>query len=264
MSREPRDPKEVRRRLVAWIAERVAESGTAGAVFGLSGGVDSAVVCGLCAEALGPERCLGVILPIESAPEDARLAREAAGTFGVRAVEVALAGPFESLLSALADAGEELDGARAAAVAGDPRGGMPDLARMNLKPRLRMISLYWFSNRLNRLVVGTGNAAEFTVGYFTKHGDGGADIFPLGDLVKAEVWAVARELGVPGEIVQRAPTAGLAPGQTDEGELGITYERLDAYLLRGSSGDAALDQRIAELARGARHKVESAPVARLG
>lgn len=261
MSRRPRDPESTRDRLAAWIADRVRDSGTEGAVLGLSGGVDSAVACGLCARGLGPERCLGLILPIESAGDDARLARETAATFGVAAVEVALDGAFDRLLGALESAAGEVGG-DAHAVAGDLRGGDPLLARMNLKPRLRMASLYYFANSLNRLVVGTGNAVEFAVGYFTKHGDGGADIFPLGDLVKREVWDLARTLGVPSEIVDRPPTAGLAPGQTDEGELGMAYSDLDAFLLEGTTGDDALDDRIRALGRASRHKVEPAPVAR--
>lgn len=264
MTREPRDPERVRARLVDWIARCVAESGTSGAVIGLSGGVDSSVACALAAEALGPDRCLGVILPIESAPDDARLAREVADAFGVIAVEVALAKPFAALLEALTEARGGLGDAGAGApVAGDPRSAVPGLARMNLKARLRMTSLYYFSNTLNRLVIGTGNAVEFALGYFTKHGDGGADIFPLGDLVKAEVWALARTLGVPREVIERPPSAGLAPGQTDEGEFGMSYADLDAYFLRGTSGDGALDERIGGLMRGSRHKVASAPIARL-
>ncbi|HSM37238.1 MAG TPA: NAD(+) synthase [Longimicrobiales bacterium] len=268
MSRELRNPEDARDRLVDWIADQVRQSATEGVVFGLSGGVDSAVVCGLCARALGPARCLGVILPIESEADDARLARAAAEAFDVTAVEVALGAPFEALLAALeaasaAAAKRGIAGHEAAEVAGDPRGARPDLPRMNLKPRLRMTSLYYFANTLNRLVVGTGNAAEFAVGYFTKYGDGGADVFPLGDLVKAEVWALARLLGVPEEIVRRAPSAGLVPGQTDEGELGIAYEHLDAYLLSGTSGDAATDARIRTLVQASGHKVASPPVARL-
>ncbi|MEN8375226.1 MAG: NAD(+) synthase [Gemmatimonadota bacterium] len=254
--RDPREPREVRARLVAWIADRVRESGSDGAVFGLSGGVDSAVVCGLAAEALGAERCLGVILPIESAPDDARLAREVARKFGVATAEVRLEDAFDALLDALrwAASGADLP----------PAGAERErLARMNVKPRLRMASLYYFANTLGRLVVGTGNAAEFAVGYFTKYGDGGADIFPLADLVKSEVWALARELGVPAEIIERPPTAGLEPGQTDEGEMGITYERLDAFLLRGTSGDAAVDELIRGRIAASRHKVEPAPLARL-
>jgi NAD+ synthase len=265
VSSEAKKAEQTRDRLVDWIAERVRESHTEGAVFGLSGGVDSAVVCGLSARALGAERCLGVILPIESSPDDARLAREAAAAFGVPAVEVALAAPFDALLGALETAGAAagLPAQGSPVTAGDPRGGDPDLARMNLKPRLRMTSLYYFANTLNRLVVGTGNAVEFAVGYFTKYGDGGADIFPLGDLVKGEVWALARVLGVPAEIVERTPSAGLAPGQTDEGELGISYAELDAFLRSGTTGDEAVDDRIRALRRATRHKVQPAPVARL-
>jgi NAD+ synthase len=110
-----------------------------------------------------------------------------------------------------------------------------DLAIANLKPRLRMLTLYYFANKLNYLVVGTGNKSELTMGYFTKYGDGGVDILPLGDLLKSEVKQLAVELNVPHEIINKAPSAGLWAGQTDEGEMGITYAELDKIL----SGDLA-------------------------
>ena len=99
----------------------------------------------------------------------------------------------------------------------------------NLKARLRMTTLYAFANHLGYRVVGTGNASELAVGYFTKYGDGGVDLLPLGSLTKTAVRALARHLGVPERIVERAPSAGLWPGQTDEGDLGFTYDELDAY-----------------------------------
>jgi NAD+ synthase len=105
-----------------------------------------------------------------------------------------------------------------------------DMAKANLKPRLRMTSLYALAQTRNYLVAGTGNRSELMVGYFTKYGDGGVDVEPLGGLYKRQVYQLARELGVPQPILDRPPSAGLWVGQTDEGEMGITYNELDAVL----------------------------------
>lgn len=258
----------LRRQLLGWLDERVRASGQRGAVFGLSGGVDSAVICGLAAEALGARRCLGLIMPIESADEDERLAREAADAFGVRAVELDLATPFRALLEALVTHRERAE--RLAGGAGDATQltapivteNAEALARANLKPRLRMLALYYFANLLGYVVLGTGNKAEFTLGYFTKWGDGGADLFPLADLTKSEVRGLAAELGVPPEIIERPPSAGLWQGQTDEAELGILYDQVDRWLVTGSSGDPAVDELIERRRALSRHKVEPAPQAR--
>jgi len=127
------------------------------------------------------------------------------------------------------------------------------LAQANLKPRLRMLTLYYLANRLGYLVVGSGNRSELEVGYFTKYGDGGVDILPLGNLLKSEVWELARYLGIPEEIISKPPSAGLWPGQTDEGELGISYEELDRYLMSGEAS-AEVKQRIEALSRSSSHK----------
>jgi len=108
--------------------------------------------------------------------------------------------------------------------------GDSEIAAANLKPRLRMTVLYYFANTLNYLVVGTGNRSELEAGYFTKYGDGGCDILPLGGLLKTEVRRLAAELGIPDWVINRVPTAGLWEGQTDEGEMGISYEDLDGCL----------------------------------
>ncbi len=264
-----RDPAMLRRRLVEWIRQQVEESRMRGVIFGLSGGVDSAVVCGLAAEALGPERCLGVIMPAESIPEDAALARDVARAFGVKAIEVDLSqtvGTVRSMLHAhVDDVRAAAHGVGTGATETSPAGKAPQekLAQANLKPRLRMLTLYFYANLLDYLVLGTGNKAEFTLGYFTKWGDGAADLFPLADLLKSEVWAVAREIGVPAAIVERAPTAGLWSGQTDEEEMGLRYAQIDRYLATGSSGDAAADAEIERRYRNSRHKVASPPTARL-
>ena len=264
-----RDPATLRRRLVPWIREQVDGARMRGVVFGLSGGVDSAVVCGLAAQALGPERCLGVIMPAESAPEDAQLAREVAAEFGVKAIEVELTETAKTLRARLH---AHVDAARSAAhgvgtgvTETSPAGTAPQekLAQANLKPRLRMVTLYFYANLLDYMVVGTGNRAEFTLGYFTKWGDGAADMFPLAELLKHEVWSLARELGVPAAVVERAPSAGLWSGQTDEEEMGLRYRDIDRYLAQGTSGDEAVDAEIERRYRNSRHKVASPPTAKL-
>lgn len=264
-----RDAADLRRRLSDWIRERVEAARLRGAIFGLSGGVDSAVVCGLAVDALGSDRCLGVIMPAESAEEDARLAREVAAHFGVATIEVDLSQTVRALRETLH---ANVERARAAArgvgtgvTDTSPAGTAPQerLAQANLKPRLRMISLYYYANLLDYLVVGTGNRAEFTLGYFTKWGDGAADVFPLADLLKHEVWSLARELGVPADVIERAPSAGLWAGQTDEEEMGLRYVQIDRWLSTGSSGDPEVDAEIERRHRNSRHKVASPPTATL-
>ena len=264
-----RDAAELRRRLVEWIRGQVEGARMRGVIFGLSGGVDSAVVCGLAAEAIGADRCLGVIMPADSMPEDAQLARDVADAFGVKAIEVDLsesAATLRTLLHGRADAARTAaHGVGTGASDTSPAAPAPQerLAQANVKPRLRMITLYYYANLLDYLVLGTGNKAEFTLGYFTKWGDGAADAFPLADLLKHEVWQLAREIGVPAAVVDRAPTAGLWAGQTDEEEMGLRYVQIDRYLATGSSGDAAVDAEIERRNRGSRHKVASPPTAKL-
>ncbi|MDI6893068.1 MAG: NAD(+) synthase [Bacillota bacterium] len=210
--------------LVRWIREQVEESGTRGTVVGLSGGVDSATVAALCRRAF-PQAAHTLILPCESDPADLQDADLVAGALGLQPVTIPLDEPYRALRATL------------------PAGGPPErhrLALANLKPRLRMIALYYYANTYNLLVVGTGNLSELHVGYFTKYGDGGVDILPLAGLVKSQVRELARHLGVPEPIISKPPTAGLWPGQTDEGEMGLSYSDLDRYLL---TGEAAVDVR---------------------
>ncbi|HEV2146653.1 MAG TPA: NAD(+) synthase [Longimicrobiaceae bacterium] len=251
-----RDPRALVEGLTGWIREHVERAGATGAVFGLSGGIDSAVACGLCARAMGPERCLGVVMPIGNVPEDEELGRLTGERFGVRVIAPDLLPAFQAL--------EEAFRAERDATGLEPTS--PEaavLATANVKPRLRMTTLYHFASLLNYLVVGTGNKAELTVGYFTKYGDSGVDLLPLADLTKTEVRAVARELSVPERIVERAPSAGLWEGQTDEEELGITYEQIDRYLEEGSSGSAEADARIRRRFLASQHKRELPPAALL-
>lgn len=190
-------------------------SGAEGAVLGMSGGLDSSVCGILCKRALGTQ-VLGLIMPCHSDPSDEAHARLVANSFDIRIEKTDLSPVFDLLLDGL------------------PRDGVLPVA--NLKPRLRMITLYYFSNRLNYLVVGSSNKSELMTGYFTKYGDAAADVLPLGRLFKSDVRKLAEELGVPADIMTKPPSAGLWPGQTDEGELGITYDELDRALRVLESG----------------------------
>lgn len=238
-----------------WIRQHVNQAGGTGVVFGLSGGVDSAVVAGLAKRAF-PDDSLGLILPCHSMPEDASLAREAARAFELPVARLELDSVFD-LFEKLLREGENGLGNTSA---GSEVKSMRRLALANVKPRLRMIVLYYYANLTNRLVLGTGNETEITVGYFTKHGDGGVDLFPLGNLVKREVYSLAEFLGVPREIIEREPSAGLWPGQTDEGEIGLTYDVMDAFL-RGEKVSPEAAALIEQMERASAHKRATAPVA---
>jgi NAD+ synthase len=151
-----------------------------------------------------------------------------ATTFGVETIRVDLSPATDALLHAVSASDDwpvSVERAR--------------LATANIKPRLRMTTLYYLANLRNALVVGTGNKSEAMIGYFTKYGDGGVDLLPIVDLYKHEVRALAAELGVPGAIITKPPSAGLWPGQTDEGEIGLTYDELDRTLAAIAFNDSA-------------------------
>jgi NAD+ synthase len=209
--------------LIHWIRAKVTTGGGCGAVFGLSGGIDSAVVAALAKQAF-PHHTLGVVMPCHSDPRDAEDGALVAHHFGVPSATVDLAPVYDLLLEQLAGSSTDLPESR--------------LATANLKPRLRMTTLYALANQLGYRVLGTGNRSELAVGYFTKYGDGGVDLLPLGSLVKSEVRDLARSLGVPERIITKPPSAGLWADQTDETEMGLTYEELDAYLLTGAASPA--------------------------
>jgi len=209
--------------LADWIRAEVTAGGGCGAVFGLSGGIDSAVVAALAKQAF-PHHTLGIVMPCHSDPRDAEDGALVAHHFGVPSATVDLSPVYDLLLEQLAGSSSDLPESR--------------LATANLKPRLRMTTLYAFANQLGYRVLGSGNRCELAVGYFTKFGDGGADLLPLGSLVKGEVRDLARQLGVPARVVDKPPSAGLWAHQTDEAEMGLTYEELDAYVLTGAASPA--------------------------
>ena len=236
--------------IVEWLRRRVNAAAARGLVVGVSGGVDSAVVLRLCQMAM-PEQTLAVTLPCSSDPQDEADAGLVVTHFDVPSIVIDLEPAYEAIVLPLQSALASLPPAIAgAATAGDSR-----LPLANVRPRLRMTALYFLANSLNYLVVGTGNRSELMVGYFTKHGDGGVDILPIGHLLKSDVKEIARELGVPQPIIDKPPSAGLWVGQTDEAEMGFRYADLGRYLADGPEGvSPAFALRLERLIRSTEHK----------
>lgn len=232
-------------RLVSWLREQGRASRTKGAVLGMSGGIDSSVAAVLCKMAF-PGSTLGLVIPCHSIEEDASHARLVAGKFDIPVETVDISKTYDCLLGSL------------------PGDGHPGrtLAEANLKPRLRMVTLYFYANRLSYLVVGSSNRDELGIGYFTKYGDGGVDVMPLGNLLKSQVRDLARHLGIPQVIIDKPPSAGLWAGQTDEQEMGLTYSQLDAYFGKGDVPAGARAEIESRMARSA-HKRALPPVPEL-
>ena len=184
------------------------------AIVGMSGGIDSTVVSVLCCGALGKKRVHGVIMPHGASDEHSEYAMKLADELGIR----------YSVMN--------IEGMVNAFVHNGALGGMLQnkLVKGNLMARVRMCCLYTISNEWNGLVVGTTNKTELMIGYYTKYGDGGVDIEPIFDIYKTDLREFARYLGIDEEIITMPPTAGLWKGQTDEDELGLTYDKIDGIL----------------------------------
>ena len=199
--------------LTGFIRSTVQKIGCKGVVVGLSGGVDSATVTKLCVDALGPEKVLNVFMPSRVTPaEDYKTTSELSSMWGTeyRVVDVQ---PAVDALAAVLLSGRETP-----------------LERGNISARCRMIVLYNLAKKRDYIVMGTSNQSELMMGYFTKFGDGACDVTPLANMYKTEVRQIARIIGVPEPIIAKPPSAGLWEGQTDESEMGITYENLDGIL----------------------------------
>ncbi|ADI01518.1 MULTISPECIES: NAD(+) synthase [Syntrophothermus] len=235
--------------LTEWLKTRVQEAGAQGVVFGLSGGIDSAVVGALSRRAFGDD-VLGIIMPCQSSVQDMLDAKLVADELSIPCIMVELDDAYQLLLGqyeAFVKIGNE---EKARQVKG------------NIKPRLRMITLYYFAQALGYLVVGTSNRDELEVGYFTKYGDGGVDLMPIGALVKSQVRELAKFLGVPECIINKVPSAGLYENQTDEAEMGIRYEDLDRYLLTGEGTDEIV-RKIRTMQKLSEHKRRLPPIPEL-
>ena len=232
-------------KLVSWIKDQVLFAGCKGVLVGMSGGVDSSVLAVLCHRAF-PQSMLGALMPCHSSREDMEHAQAVAGQFSIPTKMVVLEPVFDILLKMVP--GKSIDPAASR------------IAEANLKARLRMLTLYYFANQLGYMVAGTSNRSELAIGYFTKYGDGGVDIIPLGNLVKGQVRELVGFLGIPQLIIDKPASAGLWPGQTDEGDLGFSYEELDRYLVAGeASGE--LRGKIESMIAGCAHKRQLPQVA---
>ncbi|MCK9340284.1 MAG: NAD(+) synthase [Synergistaceae bacterium] len=239
-----RDPQKLIEYLTEWIKEQFRAAGAKGAVLGISGGIDSAVLAGLLSRSLGKENVIGVIMPCHSQPIDEEYAIELADALGIRKYKVDLTKSYDQMVSSIKEEGLDL-------------GALPSA---NIKPRLRMTTLYAIAQQNGYLVCGGGNRDEILYGYFTKYGDSGVDLLPMSDLLKGEVRALAIHLGVPPNIIKRPPTAGLWAGQTDESEMGLTYEELDNYLATGKAEDR-VKQKVDNAIARSEHKRKFAPMA---
>lgn len=219
--------------IVDWIKEKVEKAGGKGVVFGLSGGVDSAVAAGL-AKLAYPNSSLGIIMPCHSNPQDEKDAKLVANTLELKIEKVNLTSVYDQLLENI-----------------EVRNN--NMALANIKPRLRMTTLYYYAQINNYLVLGPSNKSEFEIGYFTKHGDSGVDLLPLASILKRDVWEMARLLNIPKEIITKAPSAGLWEDQTDEEEMGFGYDILDTYLDE-KTGPRDLTSKIDKMNKTSEHK----------
>ena len=224
-------------RRVTFIRDLLAHSGAQGIVYGNSGGKDSALVGILCRKAC--DHVLGVMMPCQSSRnfgEGMEDGRKVAEQFDIPTITVDLTEGKEFFCSQV--------GGKVA---------LSDAAKANIAPRMRMITLYAIAQSKNYLVAGTGNRSEAYVGYFTKWGDGGHDFNPIADLTVKEVYEFLRFLNAPENIITKAPSAGLFEGQTDEKEMGITYEQIDRYLLEGEGEPEAISK-IEAMHQKSQHK----------
>jgi len=232
-----------------WIRKYVNSAKFEGIVVGLSGGIDSAVTAALSVKAIGKENVIALGLPCESISEDLEDAKLLAKTLEIKFKIIDLTSIYRAFLDITS-----------------PKIESNKMAKANLKPRLRMMALYFVGQSIgNYLVAGTGNRAELAIGYFTKYGDGGVDIEPMGMLYKSEVRQIAKVLNIPENIIKKPPSPGLWIGQTDEGEIGLSYDIIDEILYRidYNLGFEELEQKDVEkvktMMKTAEHKLRMPP-----
>ena len=225
--------KEVVDNLVEWLRDSVKEANCKGIVYGLSGGVDSAVIAALSKLAFGDES-LAIMMPINSSFEDEIDAKLVIDKFNLNAIKVDLSRTYSEFVEVVEK-------------------GDNNMAYANVKPRLRMTTLYYYAQLKGYLVVGTSNKSEFTVGYVTKYGDSGSDLMPLVDFTKKEIFELARYLEIPDKIIQKPPSAGLFEDQTDEDEMGFTYNDLEKYI-NNEKIDERIEEKINRMVKISEHK----------
>ena len=212
------DSKIAKKTIVDFIKEIKNKTNVDGIVIGLSGGIDSTVVTYLLKEAIGSENIYSYHLATSTTPkEDTEHARLVAKLLGISYNEINIDNISHEFLNLADSANKESHLEN-------------KVAEGNLKARIRMCLLYYFANLKNCLVAGTGNKSELLIGYFTKYGDGGCDFEPIADIYKTQLKKLAKSWNIPKEIIDKAPRAGLWEDQTDEDEIGFSYEVLDQVL----------------------------------
>ncbi len=226
--------------IIDWINKKLEESNSKGIIYGLSGGIDSAILAGLSYIAF-KENSLAVIMPTHSNPNDELDANLIADSLSIKTKKVELSDTYDLFLKSM-----DIEASSKLAIA-------------NIKPRLRMMTLYFLAQELGYLVVGATNKSELTTGYFTKHGDSGVDLLPLASFVKRDIFKMAELLNIPKEIINKKPSAGLWDNQTDEDEMGFNYDDLDNYILTGE-GRTELKDKVDNMYRRSEHKRNYPPI----
>lgn len=233
-----------------WIKNYVESANMKGIVLGISGGIDSAVTATLCVGSIGKNNVMGLGLPCFSNPQDLEDSKMIADLLDIKYVIFDLTSVYEEILKIMLTQIKS-----------------NEIANANLKPRLRMMINYFVGqSKGSYLVVGTSNRTELAIGYFTKYGDGGADFEPIGGLYKCEIRKIAEILEIPKKIITKPPSAGLWEGQTDEGEIGLSYDKLDEIVYRIDS-NLKLDDlnkedvnKVKIMMTSAQHKLKMPPV----
>ena len=216
------------KKIAKWMKNYADKASSDGFVVGLSGGIDSSVIAYLAVKAVGKEKVIGISLPCQTREDMKDDAVQLAENLGITFEQIFLDETFKTLTNGIfVDYKNSL---------------IQTLTLANIKARLRMTALYAVANQNNLLVAGTGNKSELMVGYFTKYGDGGVDLEPLGEYYKRQVYAMADLMPeIPDRVKTKAPSADLYEGQTDEQELGMTYDKLEKVLIRCEQGKNWID-----------------------
>lgn len=230
--------------IVDWIKSYVKNSGAKGIIVGNSGGKDSAAVIGLCVKALGENNVLTVAMPCSSISKDLEDAKLVASTFGVKMLTVDLSSVYKNL---------------SLEIEGQITDSLSSFVSVNIRPRLRMTTLYTLAQQYGYLVAGTGNACEGFIGYTTKWGDNACDFNPIAEFTVSEVLEIGRILGVPSAIIDKAPNDGLGLG-TDEEKLGVTYREIEEYISTGKTANKSSMEKIEKMHKQSEHKREKIPV----
>ena len=231
-----------------WLWRQMKDAGADGYVVGLSGGIDSALAAKLAVMGVGKEKVWPVWMPVRGDDSSGVANKIVKDWLGMDCPTIRMGTPYTNLLDLFT------------------RYGYDRVAGGNLAARLRMCCLYYIANSRNALVLGTGNRSELELGYFTKYGDGGVDVLPLGNLLKYEVRDLARKLEVPQEIIDKSPSAGLWEGQTDKDEIGLSYTEIDGILTDEYRWQAEPKNiiRVEQMRLSSQHKRKMPPIYRRG